>query len=73
MPRRPVKDNKYYSYLKYSGLAFQLAVLIGLAMFAGRHIESWLQLEKPVIQIMLILVFFSAFMYRLYLETSKDK
>lgn len=73
MPKRPLKRTHYYSYLKYSGLAFQLAAVIVLGVFLGRYFEALLQWERPFIQVLLILIFFIGFIYKLYLQTLEDK
>lgn len=69
------KDGKFQdktrSYLKYSGLAFQLAGLIIAGLLIGRWLDNLLHLEKPYITMLLILVFFSGYMYKLYIELSR--
>jgi len=59
------------TYLKYSGIAFQLAALIFLAIFLGKKLDSLFSLSKPYFTILLVLLFFSAFLYKLYLDLSK--
>jgi hypothetical protein len=43
-------DNKQRadSYLKYTGLAFQMVGTIGLAMWGGYSLDQWLELQFPV-------------------------
>jgi len=73
LPKKPIKTTQYYAYLKYSGLAFQLAAVILLGVVLGRYLEGLLELEKPIIQVLLILVFFVGFVYKLYIQTLNDK
>lgn len=63
----PVKK-RVNSYLKYSGLGFQLAGLVLAGFFGGKYIDQWLGLEKPIVTLLLILTFFTGFMYKLYVE-----
>lgn len=63
---------KVNAYLKYSGIGFQLAGLILIGIFAGQYIdENWLQIEVPVATILLLLIFFGGFMYKLIVDLGK--
>lgn len=64
---------KVHVYLKYSGLGFQLAGLVILGLFVGKWIDSSLNLDKPIFAMLLILIFFSGFMYKLYMELFSEK
>jgi MFS-type transporter involved in bile tolerance (Atg22 family) len=57
-----------YAYLKYSGLAFQMAGVVVFSILAGQWLDNKLGFEKPVFTISFVLIFFSAFMYKLYRE-----
>jgi F0F1-type ATP synthase assembly protein I len=59
------------AYLKYSGLAFQLAIMVALGLFLGNALDKYFDLMTPVFTIGLILIFFSAYMYKLYQELTK--
>lgn len=50
----------------YSGLGFQLAGLLVLSIFVGRWLDGKLALEAPVATILLVLISFSGWMYKLY-------
>lgn len=61
------------SYLKYSGLAFQLLGIVAILFFVGRYLDKKLGLEQPIIAMLLIIVTFSAYMYKLYKELFNNK
>ncbi|MCZ2100335.1 MAG: AtpZ/AtpI family protein [Chitinophagales bacterium] len=73
MPNK--KDHKIYEksreYLKYSGLAFQFAAVVLVGYFIGSWLDQRLQFDKPIMTMLLILVLFSGYMYKLYVELSK--
>ena len=59
------------AYLKYSGLAFQMAGVVIISLFLGKWTDKFFGLQKPLFTIILVLLFFSAFMYKLYKELSQ--
>jgi hypothetical protein len=63
-PRR--KLNEYNSYLKYSGLAVQLFVVIGVFGWLGFKIDGWLNLKYPVFLLILGFAAFGGMMYQIY-------
>jgi hypothetical protein len=65
---KPRAKKKVNSYLKYSGMGFQLAGLVLAGYFGGKYIDKWLGLEKPIMTLILILLFFLGFMYKLYVD-----
>jgi ATP synthase protein I len=69
--RQPVKEGKAYLWLKYSGIAFQLAMIILAAVWGGGKLDQYFSNEVPFITILLIIVFFSGFLYKLYLDLVK--
>ena len=68
--KQPEKK-RFNAYLKYSGLAFQLAAVVAIGLFVGRWIDNYFSLSKPVFSMVLILVLFSLYMYRLYIDLTK--
>lgn len=50
------KQSQLNSYLKYSGLAFQMMAVIGLAVWGGMKIDAWLNMKFPVFLVTLTLV-----------------
>ena len=69
--QRPRIQNQVNEYIKYSGLAFQMAALILLGYWLGGKIDKWLELSIPVFTIILILLFLFSF-YSLIKSLPKD-
>lgn len=61
------------SYLKYSGLAFQLLGIVAISFFLGQYLDNLVGFKQPFITIFLIIATFSGFMYKLYRELFNDK
>ncbi len=69
--REPRQVNQY---LKYSGMAIQLFVLMGVAAWLGQLLDKRLATSKPYFTIILILLFTGVFFYRLVKDLShKDE
>lgn len=69
MTRKPPTS---YAFLKYSGLALQLFVLLGIAAWLGGKVDRWLlQEDHSYFTILLILLFAGGFFYRLFKELSR--
>jgi F0F1-type ATP synthase assembly protein I len=64
--RDPKKPNPFDNYLKYSGLAIQLFVTIGVCGWLGYELDKYLQLEFPAFMIAFGMIGFGGFMYQLY-------
>jgi F0F1-type ATP synthase assembly protein I len=60
------KRNPYNSYLKYSGLAFQLLATLFLCGWIGYKVDGWLDMKYPVFMIVLGFVGFAGSIYNLY-------
>jgi len=65
---RSKKKKKIDGYLKYSGFAFQMAGVILGSIFLGKWIDSKMDNDTPYITILLIIVLFSAYLYKLTKE-----
>jgi ATP synthase protein I len=59
------------SYLKYSGIAFQLVALVLLSFYLGRWVDDKLGNSHPFIGMTALVVVFVAFIYKLYKELFK--
>ena len=70
--QRPQRQSQINEYVKYSGLAFQMAALILLGYWLGSKIDKWLDLSFPAFTIVLILVFLSDSFYSLIKSLPKD-
>jgi len=62
---------KVHSYLKYSGIAFQMAGLVIAGILLGKWLDNKLGTPKPFFTIGLVLLFFTGFMYRLYVDLTR--
>lgn len=58
--------------MRYAGLATQLLVAIGLAVFAGIKADNWLH-TSPLLTCVLPLLTLIAIFYKLIKETSKPR
>ena len=70
--QRPQRQSQINEYVKYSGLAFQMAALILLGYWLGSKIDKWLELSIPIFTIVLILAFLSVSFYSLIKSLPKD-
>ena len=59
--------------MRYAGLGAQILVSLGLAVFAGYHVDKWLQTPFPILVWVLPLLVVSMMIYKLIKETSKKK
>jgi hypothetical protein len=59
--------------LRYAGLGTQILVSLGIAVFAGYKIDSWLGISLPLLVWLLPLMVLVGMIYKLIKETSKKK
>jgi uncharacterized membrane protein YhiD involved in acid resistance len=59
--------------LKYAGLATQLFVALGLAVFVGIKADGWLQFETPIFVWVLPLIVITAIIYKIIKDTTPKK
>ena len=72
MSEKPVRDPRQVNqYLKYSGMALQLFVLVGVAAWIGQYLDKRLQTSRPYLTIILILLFTGVFFYRLVKDLNR--
>ena len=57
-PRKQVDD-----YLKYSGMAIQMCVIILIGTFAGQKLDARLQTERPYLTVLFALLSIFAALY----------
>jgi len=48
-------DKKDLQFIRYSSLAFEMVVIMGLGVFAGIKLDSWLN-TKPVFTLVLMIL-----------------
>jgi hypothetical protein len=73
MSKLPIKKNDNRLLLKYAGLATQLFIAVGLAVYLGIKIDSWLALKNPIFVWVLPLIVISAIIYKVIKDTSPKK
>lgn len=66
----PSDNNKRLLY-KYAGLAMQILVGLGLAVYAGLKLDEWLVFTTPLLVWVLPLLVISVMMYQVIKDTSK--
>ena len=62
---RKKPQKQFNSFLKYSGLAMQMALTIGVATWLGYWIDQRLGFEFPLFMLLLMLVSLGGILYRL--------
>jgi hypothetical protein len=72
-PSQPSKKrNQSSGYLRYSGLAIQLLVVIGFFGWLGFTIDRWLDIKFPAFMLLLGFTSFGAMMYQIYRSINRD-
>ena len=61
-------SNKKY-LMRYAGLATQMLVSLGIAVFIGIKADKWLKLSFPILPWLLPLLVLAAIIYRIIKET----
>lgn len=64
------KKRKAVQYMKYTGLAFQMALIFFIGIIGGKKLDAYFGNETPGITIFLIFFLFIGYMYKLYKELS---
>ncbi len=59
------------AYLKYSGMASQLLILIFLAIWIGKKLDHYFHTERQWFTVGLVLFFFVTWFYQLYRDVTK--
>ena len=63
---QPNQKKPVNSYLKYSGLAFQLLAAIGIFGWLGYKLDQYLQLNFPAFMLLFGLLAFGGMLYQVY-------
>ena len=67
----PGKRNKYYAYLKYSGMALQFFLMIAIGAWVGQKLDAHFQTAKPWITVFCILFLAAGYMYKMYRDLTQ--
>ncbi|HRI22030.1 MAG TPA: hypothetical protein PLA68_13805 [Panacibacter sp.] len=59
--------------LQYSGLAFQLLVAIGIAVYAGIYFDGWIKISFPLFIWVLPLTVIAGMIVKVIKDTSKKQ
>ena len=68
LPQQNKDTNKKYLML-YAGLATQMLISLGIAVFIGVKADKWLKLSFPILPWLLPLLTLAAIIYRIIKET----
>ena len=66
--RLPKKKSSSNKYLKFSGIAFQLAALIAIAIWAGTKLDRKMGNSSQYMTALFVILAFTGFMYNLFRE-----
>lgn len=72
LPQESSKSRQYKEWFQYAGLASEMLALLGLAVFTGYKIDSWLSWRLPIFLIVFPLVALGVFLWRLIKATGKN-
>ena len=59
--------------MRYAGLATQMLVSLGIAVFIGLKVDNWLRLSFPILVWLLPLLVLAGIMYKIYKDTGGSK
>lgn len=65
------KENKKNILKDYAGMSFQFLIGLGLFMFAGYKLDEWMRLSTPLTIWIFPLIFITAVIIKIILETNK--
>jgi hypothetical protein len=72
-PSDPKRQKPSNNYLRYSSLAMQMTVTLGLAAWAGYKLDQYFGLKFPAFLLTLVFVVFGGMMYKLYQSINKNQ
>jgi len=68
--KKPSSSNKY---LKFSGIAFQLAILLCIAIWAGGKVDAMMENKQAYMTALFVVLAFAGFMYNLFRDLENLK
>ena len=69
---KPKRNNQINTYAKYSGLAIQMVLSIGGAIYLGWLLDNYLAFKFPLFMILFMLVATAGVFFMLYRSIQKD-
>jgi len=66
---KPTKPANHY--LKYTGMVFQLFILLGIMLYLGQYLDEKVGTAKPYFTAFLPLLGLIAYFYRVYIDLIK--
>jgi F0F1-type ATP synthase assembly protein I len=74
LEEKKTKENSgVNSYMRYSGIGFQIAGSLGLGIFIGYELDKWLKTSKPYCTMFSGLLFLFVGMYFAFRDLLKNK
>jgi F0F1-type ATP synthase assembly protein I len=67
------QQGKAQGYMKYSGMAFQMAAYIIVGLFLGKQLDKYLGTERPVFSALGAILFLIAYFIKLVIDLNKNK
>jgi F0F1-type ATP synthase assembly protein I len=62
-PKEGKSREKFDAYLKYSGMAFQMGIIILVGTYAGKMLDSHFQTQRPYLTVLMALLSIFAALY----------
>jgi hypothetical protein len=67
-PKKGKKKKPVVNYMQYMGLAFQLFIMLGLLIFAGKWLDNYFGFDKAYVTAFLPLIGLIAYFYKIIKE-----
>lgn len=71
--QQPPKQNNSGDLLRYAGLATQIFVSLGIAVFIGYKLDDWMNISLPLFVWLLPFLVLGLMIYKIVKETSRKK
>ncbi len=71
--KKPLDNKSFKSYLKYSGMGFQLIAALAIGGFGGNYLDKYLKNDTPILTLVGLLFMLSAVLYLIIRQISNDK
>jgi len=71
--KKLVENKTAKSYLKYSGLAFQMASYVVVGLLIGKQLDRYFELERPLLTAGCMLLFLVAYFIKLFNDINRGR